>query len=192
VSYVDQETRRGQLIDATIDVIAVHGVDGATTRRIAEAAGAPLASIHYTFGSKEELVASAVDRVLDDLLAEMRDALAQTSGLAEALAAVMGRVANLLDQPRFAVLMADIPGLDSERMLQMWQRYHEMGRHLVAEAVDRSAESLLITVEQVGRMLIAAIDGVLERFVIDGNTESAVADLEAFARSIAAVSVAAP
>jgi hypothetical protein len=130
--------------------------------------------------------------VLDDLLVEMRDALAQTSGLAEALAAVMGRVANLLDQPRFAVLMADIPGLDSERMLQMWQRYHEMGRHLVAEAVDRSAESLLITVEQVGRMLIAAIDGVLERFVIDGNTESAVADLEAFARSIAAVSVAAP
>lgn len=190
MSYVDQETRRRQLVDATIEVIAAHGVDGATTRRIAEAAGAPLASIHYTFGSKEELVASAVDRVLDDLLAEMGEALAETSGLAEALGAVMGRVANLLDQPRFAVLMADIPGLDSERMGEMWRRYHQMGRLLVGETVDRSGERLLIPVDQVGRMLIAAIDGVLERFVIDGHTESAVTDLAAFAHAIAALALA--
>ncbi len=190
VSYVDQQTRRRQLIDATVEVIAGHGVDGATTRRIAETAGAPLASIHYTFGSKEELVASAVDQVLDDLLAEMRDALAQTSGLAEALAAAMARVAHLLDQPRFAVLMADIPGLDSERMGEMWRRYNRMGQQLVHEIVERSEERLAIPIEQVGRLLIAAIDGVLERFVIDGDTPSATADLEAFAQAIAAVALA--
>ncbi len=190
MSYVDQQTRRRQLIDATVEVIAGHGVDGATTRRIAETAGAPLASIHYTFGSKEELVASAVDQVLDDLLAEMRDAVAQTSGLAEALAAAMARVAHLLDQPRFAVLMADIPGLDSERMREMWRRYNRMGQQLVHEAVERSEERLLIPIDQVGRLLIAAIDGVLERFVIDGDTPAAAADLEAFAQAIAAVALA--
>ncbi|ODR08612.1 TetR family transcriptional regulator [Mycolicibacillus koreensis] len=49
--------RRSELVDAAVRVIAIHGVDGATTRRIADAADAPLATLHYCFSSKEELFA---------------------------------------------------------------------------------------------------------------------------------------
>ncbi|MFX1686795.1 TetR family transcriptional regulator [Paraburkholderia sp. A2RI-6] len=41
--------RRQDFVDAAVDVIATHGVAGATTRRIAQAAGCPLASLHYVF-----------------------------------------------------------------------------------------------------------------------------------------------
>ncbi|MBO2006846.1 TetR family transcriptional regulator [Serratia marcescens] len=36
-------------------MITEHGVANATTRRIAEAAGSPLASLHYVFHTKDEL-----------------------------------------------------------------------------------------------------------------------------------------
>ncbi|WP_366887893.1 TetR family transcriptional regulator, partial [Streptomyces sp. NPDC005476] len=53
---VRAEVRRQDLVAATVAVIAEHGVKGATTRRIAEAAGCPLASLHYVFHSKDELL----------------------------------------------------------------------------------------------------------------------------------------
>lgn len=185
MGYVDHQTRRRQLIEATIQVIASYGVDGVTTRRIAETAEAPLASIHYTFGSKEELLASAVEQLLEDLGTEMRVAVADARTLSAALDTVMAKVGELLDEPRYSLLMADIPGADSDRMLQSWRRYQEIGHDLVQDVVNRSGERLRIPVEQVGRLMIASIDGVLERHVVDGDDAAAISDLSAFGRAIA-------
>ena len=49
------EERRQNFIDAAVQVVANEGVARATTRRIAEVAGAPLAGLHYCFKTKEEL-----------------------------------------------------------------------------------------------------------------------------------------
>lgn len=55
MARIAAEQRRQDFIDATVRVIATHGLPDATTRRIADAAGAPLASLHYCFHSKDEL-----------------------------------------------------------------------------------------------------------------------------------------
>ncbi|ADG79492.1 Transcriptional regulator, TetR family OS=Tsukamurella paurometabola (strain ATCC 8368 / DSM/ CCUG 35730 / CIP 100753 / JCM 10117 / KCTC 9821 / NBRC 16120/ NCIMB 702349 / NCTC 13040) OX=521096 GN=Tpau_2894 PE=4 SV=1 [Tsukamurella paurometabola] len=65
--------RRSELVDAAVRVIAIHGVDGATTRRIADAANAPLATLHYCFSSKEELFAE----VFRHVAGQYRDVLAR-------------------------------------------------------------------------------------------------------------------
>ncbi len=49
--------RRSDFINAAVEVIATHGIDGATTRRIAEQAQANLAMLHYCYDSKEDLFA---------------------------------------------------------------------------------------------------------------------------------------
>lgn len=49
------QKRRVDFIESAVRVIAEHGVDGATTRRIAAEANAPLATLHYYYSSKEEL-----------------------------------------------------------------------------------------------------------------------------------------
>lgn len=63
--------RRTDLVRAAVRIIATHGVDGATTRRIAEEANAPLATLHYCFSSKELLFQA----VLEQLAAEYRNVL---------------------------------------------------------------------------------------------------------------------
>ncbi|NMO00651.1 TetR/AcrR family transcriptional regulator [Gordonia sp. TBRC 11910] len=84
--------RRVELIDAAVRVIAESGVDGATTRRIADEANAPLATLHYCFASKEVLFAAVFEHVAgqyrDVLLANdcHGDVRATTRGLLRAMA----------------------------------------------------------------------------------------------------------
>ncbi|ELW9445272.1 TetR family transcriptional regulator [Burkholderia cenocepacia] len=71
---VRAEVRRQDLVAATVAVIAEHGVKGATTRRIAEAAGCPLASLHYVFHSKDELLLAVYESLIDLIRSDSPDA----------------------------------------------------------------------------------------------------------------------
>lgn len=54
--------RRDRIIDVCIQVIAAHGVDGTSLRRVAEAADVPLGSMTYHFSGREELLREAFAR----------------------------------------------------------------------------------------------------------------------------------
>jgi AcrR family transcriptional regulator len=57
VARIPAAQRRNDFIHAAVEVIATHGIDGATTRRIADEAKANLAMLHYCYDSKEALFA---------------------------------------------------------------------------------------------------------------------------------------
>ena len=63
--------RRSDFIKAAVEVIATYGIEGATTRRIAEQAQANLAMLHYCYDSKEDLFAD----VYEFVAGRYRDAL---------------------------------------------------------------------------------------------------------------------
>ncbi|MCU1481421.1 MAG: TetR family transcriptional regulator [Subtercola sp.] len=56
--------RRELLLDAALRVVAEHGIQGATTRAIVAEAGVSLASFHYAFASRDELIAELVNSVI--------------------------------------------------------------------------------------------------------------------------------
>ena len=64
VTYVSAVDRKEQLINATIAVLQKSGIKGVTTRSVAAEANAPLASIHYTFGSLDDLVLATFERLI--------------------------------------------------------------------------------------------------------------------------------
>lgn len=55
--------RRSDFINAAVEVIATYGIDGATTRRIADQAQANLAMLHYCYDSKDDLFADVYEYV---------------------------------------------------------------------------------------------------------------------------------
>jgi AcrR family transcriptional regulator len=67
MAYVSAEARREQLIEAAVRVIAREGADGATTRKIADEAKAPLASLHYCFQNKENLLLAVFTQLSEEL-----------------------------------------------------------------------------------------------------------------------------
>jgi AcrR family transcriptional regulator len=66
---------RGKLIEATQRLLAAGGTDALSSRAIAAAAGANLASITYYFGSKEQLVTESLIGAARELLAPVVTAL---------------------------------------------------------------------------------------------------------------------
>ncbi|MEO9327127.1 TetR/AcrR family transcriptional regulator [Gordonia aurantiaca] len=58
------EQRRSALIESAYRVIADHGVEGATTRRICAHAGMPLASFHYAFESRTALLCAVMEQAV--------------------------------------------------------------------------------------------------------------------------------
>lgn len=53
------EERRKELVEAGLRVIAREGMHGATVRAIVAEAGVPLATFHYVFGSRDEMIGEA-------------------------------------------------------------------------------------------------------------------------------------
>lgn len=57
--------RKRQIIAATEAIVAEHGVDGATTARIAQASGIAEKTLYFYFGSRREILVAALDAVFD-------------------------------------------------------------------------------------------------------------------------------
>ena len=159
---VPAKQRRQDFIRAATKVIAEHGVDGATTRRIAAAAGAPLASLHYTFHSKEELFFAIQEEQLG--LLEQRDLqVSPDVGLGKTAAEMLRLVMEwLTDQDEFTRATLE---------LQLWA--HRLDPSLAIRSYDVHLNSIMASlrkaatsedadelVEALGRMIASAADGL--------------------------------
>ena len=58
------EPRRDELVDAAYREIAEHGFEGLRTREVAGAVGVNVATLHYYFPTKEDLIRSVVGHVM--------------------------------------------------------------------------------------------------------------------------------
>jgi len=93
---------RSSLLDAAEAEFAAHGFDAASTRRLAERAGAHQPQINYHFSTKEQLWRETVDRLFADLDAALADGPVAGDG-----ASVLGSVVE-----RFLRFSARRPSLN--------------------------------------------------------------------------------
>jgi AcrR family transcriptional regulator len=61
------EERRKQIVDAVLAVVAEHGVRGASTARLAEAAGVSQGTLYLYFSSRQEMFAAAIDEIFAEM-----------------------------------------------------------------------------------------------------------------------------
>ena len=139
---VSAENRRAQLIEAAIRVIQRDGIPAATTRAIAAEADAPLASIHYTFGSKEEVVRAAFDFLAEEMISSIEASTDYTAGIEAAIAGAFERVADLLMDTRYAVVLADYTPYDDPWVKGHLDRFNAFAARLLERAAEGSGEPI--------------------------------------------------
>jgi AcrR family transcriptional regulator len=64
---VSAKDRKEQLLSATVELMRREGVQSVTMRAVAKEANAPLATVHYCFSGKEELMEAAAEAWLKNL-----------------------------------------------------------------------------------------------------------------------------
>lgn len=90
---ISAKERRSDFVRAAVEVIATHGIDGATTRRIAEQAQAPLATLHYCYDGKEDLLSD----VFEFVAGRFRDAIADSDPHADLVVTARAILRGLME-----------------------------------------------------------------------------------------------
>jgi DNA-binding transcriptional regulator YbjK len=101
--------RRERLIATALDVIAEHGVAGATHRAIARAADVPLGSTSYHFASIDDLLAAAFTVHADKVAGALEERMRAVPGPDAALDALARHLSDdLLGDERALVLAVEL------------------------------------------------------------------------------------
>jgi AcrR family transcriptional regulator len=186
VPRLSADDRKAELIDAAARAIAQHGVAGATTRVIAAEAGAPQATLHYCFGSKEDLLLELVKRATESMVKVC--VVEPGLGLGPTAGAVLRKHAEWLKiDPDLALSTYDLYlwALPTRQDLADHEIKHN---HELLQATLRAG--LRPTddpdiVEEIARMTFAIMDGVALQWFLHHDEDRLARDLENGARALA-------
>ena len=176
---------RTRLLDAARDLVAERGWSAATSRALADRAGANLALINYYFGSKGDLLLAALDRSMTS----MADAAAVDGGL----------TALLEDARRFAqaqagatspdvgmLFAATLEAAHNTKVRDAVRMHLGAFRAYVAGAIEQSIRNGELpestNAAALGAAMAAMLDGLVLHAVIDPQTDVGAA-LEALLAS---------
>ncbi len=88
-----QDMRREQLMDATIGVIAEHGLTNVTLHRIAERAGLTAGMVNFHFETKQDLLDATLARQATEMIEDLDKAIEGSNGSAVAALVALVRAA---------------------------------------------------------------------------------------------------
>jgi len=178
------EARREEFVEAAIKVMAREGLDHATTRRIAEEAGAPQGIFHYLFRGKTELLAAVTGAVTEQVEQVLREAVDPRKGLAAAISdAVQVFWQHVLSDDGLQLMQYELviycrrtPGLE---WLADWQyaRYIAAATEVLGAAAGHDAARSAISLDQLVRFLVAAVDGLVLQYTVHHDAEQSQRDV---------------
>ena len=165
--YLAYDERRRRIIDAAVKVVASEGLDGLTTRRVAERAKAPLGAMHYCFRSKEELVALVADRgvaMLQESFADVPADLGVEATIRRSIDAFwhwfrdnIGLQLALMEYGLAQIRKGGPP----EEVYGMWDRFgRDLFRERLERAVKKDRAKLAISIDEIVRFVLHRFDGL--------------------------------
>ncbi|TCN53394.1 TetR family transcriptional regulator [Rhodococcus sp. SMB37] len=190
MARVPAQQRRQDFIEAAVRVIAEVGIDGATTRKIAEAADAPLATLHYCFHTKEQLFFSVFEHMSVDILEGQTEALGGHGDLAVAAARIVRTTLEWSTQhPNYSRVQFDLLlwGLRRESKDEQWAErvygvFTDPYVRILRESVGPNDDPALV--EPLARVVLSIIDGLTLQWVSNPDTVRLQGDVELAATMI--------
>lgn len=181
--------RREQFVAAAVAVMAREGLERATTRRIAEEAGAPQGIFHYLF-NKDELFREVVAAITHQIEEVVREAVDPSRGLAAAiedgLRAFWVHVVTddglQLMQYELTIYARRTPGCE---WLAKWQynRYLRVAMEVLDAAV-RVGDRPTVPLDQLARFMLAGLDGLVIQYEVQHDVDQSNRDLEVLIRAV--------
>lgn len=178
--------RREALIEAALRVMERDGLTAGTTRAIVAEAGMSLASFHYAFASREELLRELVQRVIGRELAAAMGEWSPEAGLAACLrAAADGYLAHLQAAAGQEQLMLELTLLAVRRpdlqpiAREQYRSYVRAATQLLELAAELTGASWRRPVPELARLLITLVDGATTTWLVDRDTPATRAVFEA-------------
>jgi AcrR family transcriptional regulator len=191
--------RRASLVQAALRVIARDGVAAATTRAIVAEAGMSLASFHYAFRSRDELIAELIQFVVDNQTLAAAEALTAAGDLRTTIRSGLKAFVDVVaSDPLRELAMLELtqyalrtPELSGSAQLQ-YESYHRAA----AAILDAVAQQFGITwtrpLPQMARILVTLTDGLTLGWLVDRDLAAAQGVIDFAADALASMAQEGP
>lgn len=182
--------RRDHLVGAALAVAEREGLAAATVRSVAREAGVATGVVHYAFADKDDMLAAMAEQ----LVRELRTAAAPPAGTdpAELLVAGVRNVWRTLERTAERQALTyeiTVVALRQEALHGAAVRQYAASHAAVLDFLDAVATATgrewTEPVDRVAGLVLAVLDGVVLRFLVDRDARAARRGLEAFARLVA-------
>lgn len=184
--------RRTLLVAAALRVVAEHGIEGASTRAIVAEAGMSLASFHYAFESRQELLETLMAEVLaveeQAVLPEVGSSASMTELVATSLTRYLDHLRSdptreqaMLELTRYALRTGNPM---ARHQYEQYKRIALASLELVADATGRSWS---VPIDTAAALLVALTDGLTLTWLVSRDDQTAQAVIAAAARAVAAL-----
>ena len=183
--------RRAALIEAALRVVSRNGIAQATTRAIVAEAGMSLASFHYAFDSRDELMDELISTVIENARhAVMPEVLADGLLVDVLEAGIVRYFEHLKADPEHEQAMLELTqyALRSPERHPLaraqYGRYVELAEQSLMIAAERSQTVWTVPVAQVARVLVAFTDGLTLTWLVDRDDAASLSVARAAADAL--------
>jgi AcrR family transcriptional regulator len=194
VARMSAADRRSALLEAAFRVIAAEGVSAATTRAIVAEAGMSLASFHYAFASRDEMMRELIRYVIEnqavaafsslrygiDLRTAIRDGL---QAFFEVVVADPAHEQTMFELMQYSLRTPELAGLPGEQ----YSGYRAAVSGLLETAAADTGMRWMPPLDDVARMVVTMTDGITLAWLADRDAAAASRVIEFAATSIAAL-----
>ena len=192
VAYEKADVRRRQLVAAARAVLGRDGMGGGTLRAVAAEAGVPLGTVHYIFKTKEQLLRAVLEDVLEQVGAVIAGSPRGSADFGTSMRSSAVEVwSKLVEQDTGEQIMQyelTIWALRTAGMedLARWQYQLYIDTLTVRwqKAAARANVTLAASPEQLARLLLAGIDGLILQYLALRDAERAKADIDALVEQL--------
>lgn len=192
MARIPASERRVALVHAALRVVAREGLARATTRAIVAEAGMSLASFHYAFDSRDELIdeliRTVVARELEAVVPDVEPGVGLRELVEQGLTRYLGHLRAdpeheqaMLELTQYALRSAERRALATGQ----YARYAELATGALDLAAARSGATWRIPVDQVAHILVAFTDGLTLTWLVGRDDEAAHRVIAAAAGAIA-------
>jgi DNA-binding transcriptional regulator YbjK len=199
MTRLSAEERRSSLVQAALRVIARRGVSAASTRAIASEAGMPLASFHYAFRSRDELIRELVAVVVEgERLAAMESVTADVdirsvirAGLQayfDLVVAEPGREQAMFELLHYALrtpALGDLPRAQ-------YESYYEVVRELMRSSAERTGVTWTRPLDDLAKLVVSLTDGLTLGWFADRDDAAAARLMDSAADYLATLTEPTP
>ncbi len=189
MTRIDHNQRRAQLVDVISGIVAERGVDAVSVREVASHAGVSIGTVQHYFPTKDRMLAFAVDRVGERVVARMQRSTVDRSigeGVRKMLLEMLPLDDQRTDEARIWLSFL-ARAMFTPDLLERAQRVGREVEERLAAAIRRAQQlgdaAPDIDATRAAKVLYTLVDGLTARVLTDpdhiGSTE-AVAILDAY------------
>ncbi|MFJ2740731.1 TetR/AcrR family transcriptional regulator [Streptomyces sp. NPDC087440] len=167
MAHVTAAERRPQLVKAAIALMTREGVAAGSTRAIAAELGVAQATVHYTFGTKEDLYRAVMEQLTQNLVDHVEQSAPTDGGFAESLTVMATALWHTVrEQPATHQLLNELTlfALRTPKLHDVLHSHHHqvevVTARLIEEVADRSGQRLAVPATVVAHYFLGAFDGL--------------------------------